>query len=221
MTEPLELLREAYGDLSETLHAVARGGDPWAATGCRGWAVHDLAFHLLGDARRALVALNTPVAGPVDRDAVTYWRAWEPPDRDDDEALVRTRAVAAVATAHADLVELYAETTAAVLVAAGRAPAGVPVRTQGWVMWVDDLLSTLVVEASVHHLDLVAQLDRPGPGAAPLGEVRRVLAGLAGGALPPEWDDVTAARRGTGREPLTDVDRAWLGERVSAFPLFG
>jgi hypothetical protein len=84
-----------------------------------------------------------------------------------------------------------------------------------------DLLSTLTVEAAVHHLDLVLRLDRPGPAAAPLAEVRRVLDGLLGRALPAGWDDVTAARRGTGREPLTADDRTELGDAAGAFPLFG
>jgi hypothetical protein len=221
VTAPLELLRTAYGDLSELLHRLAADGEEWTPTGCRGWAVHDLAFHLLGDARRALVGLSTPAPGPVDRDAVTYWHDWEPPGPGGDEALRRTRAVASAAVSFADLVDSYAEVTAAVLVAAGRAPAGEPVRTQGHVMEVDDLLSTLVVEAAVHHLDLVAHLDRPGPGPGPLAEVRRVLAGLLGGPLPAGWDDATAARRGTGREALTDADLAELGAAAEAFPLFG
>ncbi|RBY78111.1 hypothetical protein DQ239_10120 [Blastococcus sp. TF02-09] len=215
------MLRTVYADLSELFQALATDGEEWAPTGCRGWAVHDLAFHLLGDARRALVGLATPAPGPADRDAVTYWRAWEPPEPGNDEALRRSRAVASTAVAFADLVEDYAETTAAVLVAAGRVPAGERVRTQGWVLEVDQLLSTLVVEAAVHHLDLVAHLDRPGPAADVLAEVRRVLEGLAGGPLSARWDDATAARRSTGREPLSDEDRAELGVRAEAFPLFG
>ncbi len=65
------------------------------------------------------------------------------------------------------------------------------------------------------------RLDRPGPAAAPLAEVRRVLDGLLGRPLPAGWDDVTAARRGTGREPLTADDRVELGDDADAFPLFG
>jgi hypothetical protein len=107
------------------------------------------------------------------------------------------------------------------VVAAGRADLHGPVRTQGHVLTVADLLSTLVVEAAVHHLDLVVRLDRPGPAAEPLAEVRRVLAGLLGAPLPASWDDVTAARRSTGREELTAEDRAALGSRAAAFPLFG
>jgi hypothetical protein len=221
VTAPLELLRTVYGDLADLLHELAAEDAAWAPTGCRGWAVQDLAFHLLGDTRRALVALNTPGPPPADRDAVSYWSAWRAPEPGDDAALRRTRVVASTAMDFADLVEVYREATAAVLVAAGRAPAGEPVRSQGWVLRVEDLLSTLTVEAAVHHLDLVAHLDRPGPAAGPLGEVRRVLEGLLGGPLPARWDDVTAVRRGTGREPLDDADRAELGAAASAFPLFG
>jgi hypothetical protein len=55
------------------------------------------------------------------------------------------------------------------------------------------LLSTLAVEAAVHHLDLVASLDRPGPPPEALAEVRRVLEGLHGGPLPRAWDDADRA----------------------------
>ncbi|HEY4626204.1 MAG TPA: hypothetical protein VIH01_09315 [Blastococcus sp.] len=51
--------------------------------------------------------------------------------------------------------------------------------------------------------------------------MRRMLEGLLGRPLPAGWDDVTSARRGTGREPLTAEDRAELGDHASAFPLFG
>jgi hypothetical protein len=67
----------------------------------------------------------------------------------------------------------------------------------------------------------VLRLDRPGPSAESLAEVRRVLEGLLGAALPDRWDDVTAARRGTGREALTPADRLELGPGARRFPLFG
>ena len=65
------------------------------------------------------------------------------------------------------------------------------------------------------------RLDRPGPSAGPLAEVRRVLEGLLDTALPDRWDDATAARRGTGREALTAQDRLQLGPDARRFPLFG
>ena len=220
MPEPLLLLRTAYGDLTEALHALSEE-EQWAPTGCLGWTPVDLGHHLLGDARRALVALSTPAPGPADTDRVRYWTAWRPPAAGDDEDLRRTRAAASVGLPYADLVQTYSDTTDAVLVSAERVRPDELVRTQGHVLAVDDLLCTLAVEAAVHHLDLVAHLDRPGPGAQPLAEVRRVLEGLLRRPLPAGWDDATAARRGTGREPLTAADRAELGDAAAAFPLFG
>jgi hypothetical protein len=217
---PVSLLRTAYGDLSAVLASltVAEG---WEPTGCAGWTPVDLGFHLLSDARRALVALNTPVDGPADTTAVDYWTAWRPPEPGDEEELWSTRVAASVHGGLRGIAGRYAETSAAAVVAAGRVGMEDLVGTQGRVLTVADFLSTLIVEAAVHHLDLVVRLDRPGPAAEPLAEVRRVLEGLLGAPLPASWDDVTAARRGTGREPLTAADRAELGDRAGAFPPFG
>jgi hypothetical protein len=218
--DPVALLSTAYRQLSAVLSSLTaeEGFEP---TGCQGWTAVDLGFHLLSDARRALVALNTPATGPADTSAVDYWTAWRPPESGDDEELWSTRIAASVHGGVPGIARRYAETSAAVLVAAGRASLSDVVGTQGRSLTVADLLSTLTVEAAVHHLDLVLRLDRPGPSAEPLGEVRRVLEGLLGAALPGRWDDVTAARRGTGRERLTAEDRLELGPGARRFPLFG
>jgi len=218
--DPVSILRTTYGDVSAVLSSltVAEG---WEPTGCAGWTPVDLGFHLLSDARRALVTLHTPADGPADTTAVDYWNAWRPPEPGDDEELWSTRVAASVHGGLPGIAGRYAETSAAAVVAAGRSDPAAFVRTQGRVLTVADFLSTLIVEAAVHHLDLVVRLDRPGPAAEPLAEVRRVLEGLLGAPLPTAWDDVTAARRGTGREPLTEDDLAELGDRVPAFPLFG
>ena len=220
MSGPVEQLRTAYGDLARLLAALTPA-EQWRPTGCAGWTPVDLGWHMLADARRGLVALSTPAAGPADTDAVGYWRAWQPTAEDDDHDLWATRVSASVTGGLSAIRGPYAETTAAVLVSAGRVAADDLVATQGHVLTVADLLSTLTVEAAVHHLDLVASLDRPGPAAGPLAEVRRVLEALLGEPLPADWDDATAARRGTGREPLTDADRAELGAAADRFPLFG
>jgi hypothetical protein len=220
VTSPLALLRIAYDDLSSLLSSLEEI-EGWQPTGCAGWTPVDLGFHLGGDARRALVALATPAAAPGDTDAVGYWTAWRPPAPGDDEELWSTRIAASTQGGLAGIAARYAETAAAVGVAAGRVDPAERVRTQGRVLTVADLLSTLVVEAAVHHLDLVAHLSRPGPAEEPLAEVRRVLEGLAGGPLPARWDDATAARRSTGRERLTAADRLELGPAAAGFPLFG
>jgi hypothetical protein len=218
--DPVSLLSSAYRELSAVLSSltIEEGFEP---TGCAGWTAVDLGFHLLSDARRALVALHTPADGPADTTAVDYWTAWRPPAPGDEEELWSTRIAA---SAHGGLLPIaarYAETTAAVVVAVGGVRLGRVVRTQGRTLTVADLMSTLTVEAAVHHLDLVLRLDRPDPSAEPLAEVRRILEGLLGGPLPDRWDDVTAARRGTGRERLTAEDRLELGPGARGFPLFG
>jgi len=218
--DPVSLLSTAYRELSAVLSSltVEEGFEP---TGCAGWTPVDLGYHLLSDARRALVALHTPAEGPADTTAVDYWTAWRPPEPGDDDEMWSTRIAA---SAHGGLLPIaarYAETTAAVLDAVGHVRPAHLVRTQGRTLTVADLLSTLTVESAVHHLDLVVRLDRPGPSAEPLAEVRRILEGLLGGQLPARWDDVTAARRGTGRERLTAEDRLELGPGARRFPLFG
>ena len=220
MPDPVSLLRATYGDLSAVLSSLTVE-EGWEPTGCAGWTPVDLGFHLLSDARRALVTLHTPADRPPDTTAVDYWTAWRPPAPGDEQELWSTRVAASVHGGLPGIAGRYAETSAAAVVAAGRADLQAPVGTQGRVLTVADFLSTLVVEAAVHHLDLVVRLDRPGPAAEPLAEVRRVLAGLLGAPLPGRWDDVTAARRSTGREPLTAQDRAELGDSAAAFPLFG
>jgi hypothetical protein len=218
--DPQSLLARAYCDLSAVLSSLT-AEEGWEPTGCAGWTPVDLGFHLLGDARRALVALATPADGPADTTAVGYWTAWRPPAPGDEQELWSTRIAAGVHGGLPGIAGRYAETSAAVVVAATRVAPADLVATQGRVLTVADLLSTLTVEAAVHHLDLVLRLDRPGPAAEPLAEVRRVLEGLFGRSLPAGWDDVTAARRSTGREPMTAADRAELGPGAAAFPLFG
>ena len=218
MPDALGLLRTAYGDLAALLVDLdpAEAGQP---TGCAGWAVLDLAQHLVFDARRGLTATATPAAGPADCDAVRYWADWSQSGAEAADDLWRTRVSASVAGGIDALAAAHAETSAAALVSAERLRPDDLVRTQGRVLSRDDLLSTLVVEAAVHHLDLVLHLDRPGPAAGPLAEVRRVLCAVLGSDLPVDWDDATAARRATGREPLTAADLAVLGERAERFPL--
>jgi hypothetical protein len=93
--DALRLLATAYRDLSAVLSSLSVD-EGWEPTGCAGWSPVDLGFHLLSDARRALVALNTPAVAPVDTDAVSYWTAWRPPAPGDEEELWSTRVAASV-----------------------------------------------------------------------------------------------------------------------------
>lgn len=215
-------VRDAYGGLS-ALALSLTDDQAWAPSGCTGWSARDLLFHCLSDAHRALRALATP-AGPdaePDRDAVTYWLAWKPGNDPARDELRWTRVSASAWPSVRPLAQLYAEAASAVLVAAGRAQDEDLVQTQGHVLRVDDLLSTLAVEAAVHHLDLSDPLGLTGPGPRPLAEVRRVLDGLLGEPEPLGWDDATYALVGTGRRPLSRADRERLGPLADRFPLFG
>lgn len=210
----------AYGDLLAITDRLDDAAG-WLPTGCAGWAVRDLVFHLNSDAQRALVALGTPADRSPDVDAVSYWHGWQP-GTDGAERMQRTtRIMASAWTSVTSIAQLYGETARAVLVLAGRADPAAVVATQGHAITVDDLLSTLAIEATLHHLDLVAELVASGPSAANLALVRRTLDGLLGRPAPADWQTQRWALIGTGREVQTDDERATLGADANRLPLFG
>jgi hypothetical protein len=212
VTAGLDSLRTAYRELLAHTDGLDET-TAWRPTGCAGWTARDLVFHLLTDAQRALVALGTPAEGAADVDAVSYWRAWQPGTPGAQAGRRSVRIMASVWTSASALTALYGETA--------RADGTALVATQGHVLTVDDLLATLAVEAAVHHLDLVAFCDGPGPGARSLAPVRTALDGLLGHPAPPDWDDARYALIGTGRASLTDAERAALGADAARLPLFG
>jgi hypothetical protein len=121
---------------------------------------------------------------------------------------------------------LHAETSRAAVHAATAADPVARVRTQGHVLSCEDLLRTLVVEATLHHLDLVVHLPgaaRPGP--AGLAEVRRVLDGLlhasssAGSGTRPGPGPGPQPGTGPGSQPGTGPDLGpdvgWDDERYA------
>ncbi|AKN74659.1 MULTISPECIES: maleylpyruvate isomerase N-terminal domain-containing protein [Streptomyces] len=220
-TSPARTLRAAY----EAASAVVAGlGDEesWLPTGCTGWAVRDLVFHCLHDAQRGLVALHTPADAPVDRDAVTYWQDWRPDTAGAANGRRWARVNGSMFLVFGQLQELYLETLAAAVHAADSVDPARRVATQGHVLTAGDLITTLAVEATVHHLDLTVRLPlAPGPSPEGLAAVRATLDGLLGGPAPAEWSDERYARVGTGRAALTDTERAALGAAADRLPLFG
>ncbi len=217
MQDSLAALRVAYDDLA-VLAASLSEEDSWLSTGCRGWVVRDLVLHLLSDAQRGLVALATPADGPPDRDAVTYWV--DAPSGDDAEYR-NVRGTRTIASAYGlrPLVTAYVETSRAVVFLAERTDPRACVPTQGHTLLAGDLVATLAVEAALHHLDLVTDLDRAGPGGLPLALVRQTLDGLLGHPVPVGWDDRTYALSGTGRRPLTADEETALGQDAARLPL--
>ncbi|WEO93594.1 maleylpyruvate isomerase N-terminal domain-containing protein [Streptomyces sp. FXJ1.172] len=221
MSTEARALRAAYGAASEV---VAGLGDEesWLPSGCTGWAVRDLVFHCLGDAQRGLVALHTPSPKRVDRDAVTYWQDWRPNPVGAANGRRWARVNGSMFLDFGQLRGLYLETLAAAGHAAEAADPARRVATQGHVLTAGDLLTTLAVEATVHHLDLTVALPHaPGPASEGLAAVRATLDGLLGRPALPQWSDAHYARVGTGRSPLTEAERAALGPAADRFPLFG
>ncbi len=185
----------------------------WSATGCRGWVVRDLVFHLHADCVRALVALHSPAGRVADCDAVGYWRDWGS-DPATDEAIRSGTRTESGSHSWAALRDRYLEASAA----AGRAVTGADpesvVATQGRAITVADLASTLVVEATVHHLDLVRHLPgAAGPSSEGLAEARRVVVTLLGRDLV-GWPDERVALVATGRAEPTAQERGDLGDAV-------
>jgi len=215
--DPVDLLRLAYGDLCHVVDDLS-DEEGWAPTGCAGWTVRDLTWHLLTDAQRALVALGRPIAVPADTDAVSYWRSWQPGTEAAAAGRRFTRVMASVWSRFRPLQDLYLETNTATVHQASQSSPDVVVQTQGHRLTVANLLVTLVVEAGVHHLDLVAALDRPGPGVPTLGAVRHTLDGLFGGPVPLRWSDEHYARAGTGRIPLTSAECDAFGPGSATLP---
>ncbi|SOD74807.1 mycothiol maleylpyruvate isomerase-like protein [Jatrophihabitans sp. GAS493] len=217
MRPELAPLRFAYSDLGVVALSLSER-DSWCGTGCPGWSVRDLFVHLLGDAQRALVALATPADRPADRTASSYWI--DSPGQEDPESRgLRSVRTMAAAWRLEYLAATYAETTRAVLTLAERSDSESVVATQGHALQVGDLIDTLTVEAGLHHLDLLTELDRPGPNARVLATIRRTLDGLLGHPAPSTWDDLTWARIGSGRSELSAADRAALGPDADRFPL--
>ncbi|MFF3332453.1 maleylpyruvate isomerase N-terminal domain-containing protein [Streptomyces sp. NPDC002888] len=219
-SDPVPALRTAYEALAAVVDPLG-DEESWQPTGCTGWAVRDLVFHLVADARRALVALHTPASGQPDRDAVTYWQDWRPHPGGAANGRRYNRVAASMFLDFAQLRELYLETAAATVHAAAAVRPDALVATQGHVLTAGDLMSTLTVEAAVHQLDLVVGLPTaPGPPPAALAVVRTTLDGLLGRPLPVDWSDEHYARAGTGRLPLTEPERRSLGPDADRFPLF-
>jgi len=74
---PRELAETALDGAYVQVSDAASGldaGDFLLPSRCAGWAVTDVLYHQLLDARRALRTFASPATGAPDRDDVSYWR---------------------------------------------------------------------------------------------------------------------------------------------------
>jgi uncharacterized protein (TIGR03083 family) len=123
---------------------------------CLGWTRADLLYHMLLDAQRALVAFATPATRMTDVDFVSYWAPFRPGAEGYDAHARFVRRASSAYRSDLVIVTQWSETAAAAVYAAMALPAEAKVATQGHVLAAGDFLATLAVEATIHHLDLVA-----------------------------------------------------------------
>jgi len=219
-----DLLASSYGAVTAAVSADA-SGRLVLRTRCQGWIVRDVLYHQLLDARRALRTYVSPARGEPDVDDVTYWNDFSPA-ADEIGASRHAQFVRAVASIYRDemLVWEWRETSEAASRAADVCSHPL-VTTQGHVMTAAAFTATLLVEATVHYLDLTLEMnDVVPPKPEGLQLVRRVAEGLLGGQLPVDdldWSPASLALKATGREALTVSDRAVLGQLADRFPVFG
>ena len=211
-------LRRAGPDLPDDAVALP--------SGCRGWLVRDLASHLVIDAQDVLISLATPAETAPTADALSCWTPTPtPPDGTDPHDALTVR----LAAAYEDpglLRDHLEDLGGAAERAALLAEPDLPVATQGMSLTVRDFLHAYVLEWTLHHLDLLAHLgpeDAPAPPPVEgLAEARDMVERRLRVRLPAGWSDADALRRATGRESLTDAQRAELeelGPRGAMLPL--
>jgi hypothetical protein len=203
-------LLAAVGDLP--------GPDFERPSGCAGWLVRDLVCHLVIDAQDVLITLVTPADAEPTADADTYWKLVDPPTGDDPLDALIPRLAAAYGDP--DLLKFHLDDVGS---AAGRAAEladpELRVATQDMVLTAGDYLSAYVMEWTLHHLDLIADVpEAAGPPAETLAASRASLERIAGAPFPASFSDTDALLIGTGRRVPTDADRAALGDLAARLP---
>ena len=199
-----------------------------AASGCRGWRTADLVQHLSLQAQELLIALAAPAETPPTADSLSWWTpttVFPTGDSDEDALLAR------LADAQGGPVrsrEHFEHVAAAAGRAALLAHPDLPVAAAERILTVRDLLGALVLEVTLHHLDLHAHLPdfalsspMPPPADA-LAEARDMVERRLRLRLPARWADEHVLRVATGRRAPTaaeHTDFEELGERGQMLPL--
>ncbi|MCW8098139.1 maleylpyruvate isomerase N-terminal domain-containing protein [Streptomyces tauricus] len=188
-------------------------------SGCTGWLVRDLVCHLVIDAQDILITLATPADAEPTVDAVTYWHLVDTPTGEDPLDALIPRLAAAYGEPRL-LKFHFDDVGSAAGRAAGLADPAALVSTRDEVLTVGDYLSAYVLEATLHHLDLIAHLpSTTEPPAETLAAARASLERIAGTPFPAGLSDRTALLVGTGRRPPTDAETTALGALAGRLPL--
>jgi uncharacterized protein (TIGR03083 family) len=216
----------AVQDECELVSGVVLGlseADFHRSTRCPAWSVKQLLGHMFRDVDRLNIALQQPLPQAADTTAVTYWRSYDPVT--DGVAIAdRAKELAASYPSGKQLGEAWDEMWRRAVEAARSTRRDRVIVSWGPTLTLEEFLKTRVLEITVHGTDLADALSmRPWPTGSGLAITREILVGLLGQEPPPElrWDDGAFLEKGTGRRPLTEDDRARLGELATRFPLLG
>lgn len=221
MSNVVEALAREVGAVGKALHKLTP--QEWAKpTRCEPMTVKDLVAHMWRGSSRITEMLATdPIDDEPQKDAATYFQynaAAEAP-----QILQRAQEVSGEFATPGDLVKAWDSQWIKALQAARAALGRDPVLpTVFGTMHLSEYLKTRIIEVTIHHLDIDDALGHaPHPDAAALeitGDVLRVLLGTD--LRPLGMDDVRFALTGTGRAPLSDEERRYLGPLADLFPLF-
>ncbi|MFI1189830.1 maleylpyruvate isomerase N-terminal domain-containing protein [Streptomyces californicus] len=219
-----------------TAVAGLRAEDFERPSGCAGWLVRDLVCHLVIDAQDVLITLATPAEGEPTRDALTYWTVSDTPPTGDDPLDALTVRLAAAYEDPGLLAFHLDDVGSAADRAARLADPGRRVATRGEVLTVGDYLAAYVLEWTLHHLDLTADLPGAvGPPPEGLARSREMIERIAGAVLyagstdagvtppavfPAAFPDEDVLLIGTGRRDPTEAETRALGDSAApALPL--
>jgi hypothetical protein len=153
-----DALAGAYGKISEVVGGLTEAS-AMLPSRCAGWAVVDVLYYQLLDARRALATFASPSPGPPDTDYVSYWRPFSPASGHPAalgssgaaQHARHVRIAASACTTQALCGEWQG--TSAAAIRAARACPHAALATQGHVLRTADFTATLAVEAAIHYLD--------------------------------------------------------------------
>ncbi|HEX8100327.1 MAG TPA: maleylpyruvate isomerase N-terminal domain-containing protein, partial [Actinomycetota bacterium] len=185
------------------------------------WNVKELLGHLYRGIDRTNWALDDDEPVVVDEDAVSYWRRYDP-SHDATDIADRAKEVADRFGSGQELAAAWDDLWRRSLGRAATADPGRPMKTWEPVLTLDDFVRTRVLELTVHRADIMDALGLPAdPSEAGLEITQEILVGLLDADITaiPDWNGVDFIEKGTGRRPLSEEDRAALGDLADRFPL--
>jgi uncharacterized protein (TIGR03083 family) len=219
--DPLEALRGECELVSQTVLGL-----PEAAfakpTRCSEWNVKQLLGHIYRAVNRLNTALDQPAPSAAEYDSVTYWRSYDPAVESSDIA-DRSKELAASFDSGQELASSWDEMWRRALGRAGTADRDRVIVTWGPGVVLDEYLRTRVLELTVHRMDLNDALELPpDPTESGLDITTEILLGLLDvPSSSVRLKGMDLVETGTGRRPLSDVERMVLGDLSDRFPLLG